>query len=62
MTEVSLREYLELRFDALDERLEQLGDHETRIRALERDRPRRNIIEAIIAIVAALAAVLGLKQ
>ena len=58
---VSLREYLELRFDALDERLEQLGDHEMRIRALERERPFRTIVEVITGIVAVIATVLGFK-
>jgi len=60
---VSLREYLELRFDALDERLDEiLPDHETRIRTLEKREPWRSLAEAGSALVAVAAIVLGVKQ
>lgn len=59
---VSWREYLDIRFDALEAKLEMLKDHESRIRSLEKERPFRTIIETITAIVAAIATVLGLRQ
>jgi len=60
---VSLREYLELRFDALDERLDEiLPDHEKRIRTLEKREPWRSLAEAGSALVAVAAIVLGVKQ
>lgn len=58
---VSLREFLELRFDALDERLERLDDHEARIRTLEKERPFRTLGEAITGIIAVVAVFLGFK-
>ena len=58
-----MREYLELRFDALDERLDEiLPDHEDRIRALEKREPWRSLAEAGSALVAVAAIVLGVKQ
>jgi len=60
---VSVREYLELRFNALDERLDEiLPDHETRIRTLEKREPWRSLAEAGSALVAVAAIVLGVKQ
>jgi len=60
---VSVREYLELRFNALDKRLDEiLPDHEDRIRALERREPWRSLAEAGSALVAVAAIALGLKQ
>lgn len=60
---VSLREYLELRFDALDERLDEiLPDHEDRIRVLEKREPQRTLIEIGTGLVAVVAAVLGINR
>ena len=66
---VSLREYIELRFDDLEEKLDLqqqhcrtcLDDHEVRVRSLEKREPVRNVAEAIIGAVAVAAAVLGIK-
>ena len=60
---VSLRDYIELRFDSLDKRLDEiLPDHETRIRTLEKREPWRSLAEAGSAIVAVAAIALGIKQ
>jgi hypothetical protein len=66
---VSLREYIEARFDALEEKLAVqqahyqscMDDHEGRIRDLEKREPVRNVAEAVIGIVAVAAAALGIK-
>jgi hypothetical protein len=62
MSDVTLREYLELRFDALDERLERIDDHEDRIRMLEKARPFRTLAEAITGIIALVAMFFGVKN
>ena len=50
---VSLRDYIELRFDALDRRLDGiLPDHEDRIRSLEKREPWRTTAEVVTGIVA----------
>jgi len=60
---VSLRDYLELRFDALDQRLDDvLPDHETRIRTLEKREPWRTAIEGIAVLGGVIGTALGLKQ
>ena len=59
---VSLREFIEQRFDALDDRLDQLDDHESRLRALEKRDPWRTVIEAITAMIAVVATALGLNK
>jgi len=60
---VSLRDYIELRFDALDKRLdEMLPDHEKRIRCLEKREPWRTAAEAFTGIVAMMATYLGWRQ
>ena len=67
---VSLRDYMELRFDALDETLkkdredakEKMGDHEHRIRSLEKRQPIRNAIEIVTGVAAAVGVALGFKQ
>ena len=42
--------------------VERLGDHETRIRCLEKQSPWRTVSETITGIVAVIAVALGLKQ
>jgi len=60
---VSLRDFIELRFNALDKRLDEiLPDHEDRIRALERREPWRTLAEAGTAIGTAIAIALGFRQ
>jgi hypothetical protein len=60
---VSLRDFLEVRFDALDKRLDEiLPDHEDRIRALEKREPWRTLAEAATAIGTAIAIALGFRQ
>jgi len=60
---VPLRDFIELRFDALDKRLDEiLPDHEKRIRVLERREPWRTLAEAGTAIGTAIAIALGFRQ
>ena len=60
---VSLRDYLELRFDALDQRLDDvLPDHEDRIRTLEKRGPWRTGIEALTAAGVVVATFLGVRK
>jgi len=60
---VSLRDYIELRFDALDQRLDTiLPDHETRIRSLEKREPWRTAIEGVAVLGGIIGTALGLKQ
>lgn len=60
---VSLRDYLEQRFDGLDKRLDDiLPDHEHRIRSLEKRQPIRNAIEIVTGVAAAVGVALGFKQ
>jgi len=60
---VTLRDYLEQRFDALDARLEiVLPDHEDRIRTLEKREPYRTAAEALTGVVAMVATYLGWRQ
>ena len=60
---VSLRDYLELRFDALDQRLDDvLPDHEDRIRTLEKREPWRTAIEGIAVLGGVIGTALGLKR
>lgn len=64
---VALRDYIEQRFDGLERRIdaclmdakEERQDHEQRLRALEKREPWRNAIEAILGLLAAIAAALG---
>ena len=64
---VSLRDLIEQRFDALDQRLDtyckvnekEHDDHETRIRTLEKREPWRNAVEVVLGVLAAIAAALG---
>ena len=54
---VSLRDYLEFRFDALDQRLDNvLPDHEARIRTLEKRAPYRTAAEALTGALAIVSA------
>jgi len=67
---VSLRDYIELRFDALDATLaqdrkaekEKADDHETRIRTLEKREPWRTAIEGVAVLGGIIGTALGLKQ
>ena len=60
---VSLRDYIELRFDALDQRLDTiLPDHEERIRSLEKREPWRTAIEGVAVLGGIIGTALGLKQ
>jgi len=60
---VSLRDYIELRFDSLDKRLDEiLPDHETRIRVLEKREPWRTLAEAATSIGTVIAIALGVRQ
>ena len=64
---VSLREYIEQRFDGLERRIdaclqdahEERKDHENRLRALEKREPWRNAVEVILGVLAAIATALG---
>ena len=67
---VGLREFLELRFDGIDKRLDDYcdrqervaEDHEKRLRSLEKQTPWRTLAEATTGVVAMVAVALGLKQ
>lgn len=60
---VSLRDYIEQRFDQLDKRLDDiLPDHEDRIRTLEKREPWRTAIEGIAVLGGIIGTALGLKQ
>lgn len=71
---VSLRDFIDQRFNAQDRLIDQrfnaqdkrldviLPDHEKRIRTLEGREPRRTITEIVTAIVAVVAAILGVRQ
>ena len=66
---VSLRDHMNLRFDALERRLDdyckkidqRLEDHEQRIRAQEKQTPWRTVAESITGILAIVAVGLGLR-
>lgn len=60
---VTLRELIEQRFDALDQRLDMiLPDHEDRIRRLERREPWRTAAEIATGIVAVAGNFFGFRR
>ncbi len=67
---ISLRDFLEQRFNSLDRRLDdhcnlELAreiDQEARLRTLERRQPIRNAIEIITGVAAAVGVALGFRQ
>ena len=53
---VPLREYLEMRFDTLEQKFDDgFGDHETRLRRLENERPVRTLSEIGAGILSVIA-------
>lgn len=60
---VSLREYLEMRFDALEKKVDlMIGTHEKRISRLEKQSNWRWLAEGIIALAAAVGIGTGVKS
>ena len=63
---VSLREFLELRFDAIEMKLDAMcktaDDHETRLRAVENRTTWSRVFEGTLGLISAVLIALGFKQ